>query len=209
MTRARRHQRVSAGFAFGLLALGAELLGRSLTHRIDVGRHVAAPSYAHADYYPALLIGIKLAAALVLAHLAWRLVRARRVLRAVGVRSPRVRLQLSPRLWLGAFWSTALCYLVQTDAERISAGRWPLLAPWLHTSALPVFAVLAVLVAFVYGVVMRFIAELESTAAAAAAYASRRVADDASSPRPAAVDGTAPRSLFGLAFESRPPPAPA
>ena len=55
MERARRHQRLLSGLAFGLLALVAELLGRSLTHRLDFGRHVAAPSYAHADYYPILL----------------------------------------------------------------------------------------------------------------------------------------------------------
>jgi hypothetical protein len=41
--RARRHQRLFSGLAFGLLALVAELVGRSLTHRLDVGRHVAAP----------------------------------------------------------------------------------------------------------------------------------------------------------------------
>ena len=31
------------------------------------------------------------------------------------------------------------------DTESVVAGRWPLLAPWLHTYALPVFALLAVL----------------------------------------------------------------
>src|SRR5207244_7005483 len=55
MERARRHQRALAAGAFGLLALVAELAGRSLTHRMDVGRHVAAPSYARADYYPFLI----------------------------------------------------------------------------------------------------------------------------------------------------------
>ena len=52
MERARRHQRLLSALAFGLLAVAAELVGRSLTHRIDVGRHVASPSYAHTDYYP-------------------------------------------------------------------------------------------------------------------------------------------------------------
>ena len=55
MKRARRHQRFSAGLAFGLLALIAELTGRSLTHRLDVGRHVALASYSGAEYYPFLL----------------------------------------------------------------------------------------------------------------------------------------------------------
>jgi len=50
MQRARRHQRLSAGLAFALLALVAELAGRSLTHRLDFGRHVASPSYSGADY---------------------------------------------------------------------------------------------------------------------------------------------------------------
>src|SRR5919201_1830402 len=120
MDVARRHQRFLARLALGLLALIAELLAR----------------------------------------VAWRFVRAHTVARAArrllaangsaGPRAPRVRLELSPRLWVGAFLATSLIYLVQTDAEGISAGRWPLLAPWLHTSALPVFAVLAVVVALVY-----------------------------------------------------------
>ncbi len=209
MVRARRHQRLSAALAFGLLALIAELAGRSLTHRIDVGRHVPAGGYVHADYYPALLLGIKLAAALVTSQLAWRLVRARRVLAAVGARTPRFRVQLSARLWLGAFWLTSLCFLVQTDAERISTGRWPLLAPWLHSSALPVFAVLAVLVALLYGAVMRWLNELERTAAAVRVSGSRVEPEPVERPRRARTGGTTPRSLFGLAFESRPPPLPA
>ena len=56
MERARSHQRLFSALAFGLLALVAELAGRSLTHRVDLGSHVATPSYAHADYYPILLV---------------------------------------------------------------------------------------------------------------------------------------------------------
>jgi hypothetical protein len=204
MARARRHQRLTAVFAFGLLALVAELAGRSLTHRIDVGRHVPSGGYRHAEYYPALLLVIKIAAALLCAQLAWRLVKARRVLAAAGARAPWPRLELSPRLWLGAFGLTALCYLVQTDAERISTGRWPLLAPWLHTSALPVFAVLAVVVAVVYSVVVRWLHELERTAAAVAATPQPAAPEPA--PRRPRSTALTPRSLFGLAFESRPPP---
>ena len=142
MTRARRHQRFLAALAFGLLALVVELLGRSLTHRIDVGRHVATPSYGASDYYPFLLIAVKLAVALMLARLLWRFVRARataragrRLLGAIGKqpeRTPRLRIELSPRLWLGCFLLTATIYLVQADVERLSAGRWPLLGPWLR-----------------------------------------------------------------------------
>jgi hypothetical protein len=218
--RARRHQTLLARLALGLLALVAELAGRSLTHRIDVGRHLAAPSYDHRDYYPILLIVVKAGVALMLARVAWRFVKARsvatagaRLLAARGQTStralPRVRIELSPKLWLGAFLATASIFLLQTDAERISAGRWPLLAPWLHTSALPVFAVLAVVVAFVYGAVARWLADYETYARETAADASRACDDVAVVQPQAARDETAPRSRFGLAFESRPPPAPA
>jgi hypothetical protein len=99
---------------------------------------------------------------------------------------------------------------VQTDAERLSAGRWPLLAPLLHTSALPVFAVLAVVVALLYGAVSRWLADYEryalATVASAHRLASRRVQPR---PRPAAATVAPPRRLFGLAFECRPPPAAA
>src|ERR671935_2171169 len=128
MVRARRHQRLLARLALVLLALVAELVGRSLAHRIDVGRHVASPSYSGADYYPILLAVVKISVALMLARLAWRFVRAARVLAVHGGRCrPRVRIELSPKLWLGSFVATSAIYLVQTDAERFSAGRWPLL----------------------------------------------------------------------------------
>jgi hypothetical protein len=215
----RRHHVLLARLALGLLALVAELVGRSLTHRIDIGRHVRASEYSDVSYYPILLIVVKVGVALMLARLAWRFVKARstaraarRLLNARGEQStqrvPRVRLELSPRLWLGSFLVTASIFLVQTDAERLASGRWPLLAPWLHTSALPVFAVLAVVIAVVYRAVARWLTEYETYARATAAFASR-VAADAKSAHPAAHDDISPRLLFGLAFESRPPPAPA
>src|SRR5919108_2297632 len=80
--RARRHQRLFSGLAFALLALIAELVGRSLAHRLDVGRHVSSPSYASADYYPFLLAAVKLGVALLLARLVWRFVRAHTAARA-------------------------------------------------------------------------------------------------------------------------------
>src|SRR5213595_1813935 len=83
MERARRHQTFLARLALGLLALVAELVGRSLTHRFNIGRHVAAPSYAGADYYP-ILAAAKVGVALMLARLAWRIVRARAVAVAAG-----------------------------------------------------------------------------------------------------------------------------
>jgi hypothetical protein len=222
MERARRHQRALARLALGLLALVAELAGRSLTHRLDVGRHVGAPSYARTDYYPVLLALVKVGVALMLAQLAWRFAKARaaeraaaRLLAAVGSdaarRAPRVRLELSPRLWGCSFAATSFLYLVQTDAEGISTGRWPPLAPWLHTSALPVFAVLSVLVAVLYRAVARWLADYESYARAIVAHAFRLATTTAAPllPRGGPAPLAPPRRLFGLAFESRPPPAPA
>jgi hypothetical protein len=216
----RRHQRLLAWLALGVLALVAELIGRGLAHRLDVGREVGAAGSPSADYYPALLICVKVAVALMLARVTWRFVRAhavaraaRRLTRAHGCtepQAPRVRIELSPRLWLGAFVVTACIYLVQTDVEGITTGRWPLLAPWLHTSALPVFAVLSVVVALLYGVVSRWLADWETYARAAAERASRlgaRVAPLLA--RPVVRVVPPPRSLFGLAFESRPPPVTA
>jgi hypothetical protein len=220
MKRARRHQRFSTGLAFGLLALIAELTGRSLTHRLNVGEHVHSSAYSGAEYYPFLLAAVKLGVALLLARLAWRFVRAhtavragRRVLAAVGKDAaplPRLRLDLSPRLWALAFLTTSTFYLFQTDTEQATSGRWPLFAPWLHTSALPVFAVLAVLVALAWSAVASWLREYERYAEDTCARAGR-VGRRAEPPRVARARTTAaaPRELFGLAFESRPPPLPA
>jgi hypothetical protein len=216
MKRARRHQRFSAGLAFGLLALIAELTGRSLTHRLDVGRHVGS-RYSGAEYYPFLLAAVKLGVALLLARLVWRFVRAhaaaragRRVLATVGKHPaplPRLRLDLSPRLWALAFLTTSTFYLLQTDGEQAASGRWPLLAPWLHSSALPVFAVLAVLVALAWSAVASWLREYERYAEDTCARAGR-IGHRAEPPRPAhaRTSAAAPRELFGLAFECRPPP---
>jgi hypothetical protein len=221
VTRARRHQTLLARLALGLLALVAELAGRSLTHRLNLGQHVRTPSYAHTDYYPFLLAVVKVGVALMLARVAWRFVKARsvaaaahRLLAAHGGEAacsrPRVRIQLSAKLWLGAFLTTSAIFLVQTDAEQATAGRWPLLGPWLHTSALPVFAVLAVVVAIVYRAVACWLADYETYARESAerAFLVGRGTVRALRPRPRSEIAT-PRSLFGLAFEVRPPPAPA
>jgi len=208
MDRARRHQRFLARLALVLLALVAELLGRSLSHRLDVGRHVAAPSNSGTDYYPILLAVVKVSVALMLARLAWRFVKASRLLAAHGSLSAgcrrKVRIELSPRLWLGSFVATSVIYLMQMDAEGISNGRWPLLGPWLHTSALPVFAVLSVVVAVLYRAAEQWLSEYETYAAAAAR--ATQAAAVAPSERPTLADLINPRALFGLAFESRPPP---
>jgi hypothetical protein len=218
MERARRHQRLLSVLAFALLALVAELVGRSLTQRIDIGRHVQSPGYAAADYYPFLLAGVKVGIALLLARLLWRVGRARaaaraarRLLVAVGhgpsEQAPRVRLRLSPRLWLAVFGLTSLIYLVQADAEVLSSGGGAMFDPWLHSSALPVFAVVAVAVAFLWVAVQRWLADYERYAARTVARARQVGAAAAAKPvHPAESSTATPRRLFGLAFESRPPP---
>jgi len=220
MGRARAHRRLAGFGAFALLALVAELFGRSLTLRIDLGRHVPTPSYAGADYYPFLLGGVKIGVALMLAALTWRFIKARaaaraarRLLDAVGVRAgrtPRMRVALSLQSWALAFALTAGIYLVQTDTERIASGHWPLMSPWLHTSALSVFAVLSVLVSLLYGAVSRWLSEYERFAALTAAVARSLLRRLRVSSNPhARSDCDPPRRLFGLVFESRPPPAAA
>jgi hypothetical protein len=87
----------------------------------------------------------------------------------------------------------------------VSHGRWPLLAPWLHTYALPVFAVLAVVVAVVWTAVRDWVAEYERYAEAAVAQALYRGRPARLFVRPE-VETNPPRRLFGIAFESRPPP---
>jgi hypothetical protein len=211
--RGHRHQRLLAGLALALLVLIAELAGRSLTHRLDVGRHVGRLSYAHADYYPFLLAGVKVAAALMLARIAWRFAKARaaergasRVASALGVRmysrAPRMRIELSWRLWLVSFLGTAAVYLVQNDLELRVAS----LSPWLHSSALPVFAVLAVVVAVLFRAVERWLGEYEQLAAEALAFVRRLVARAPVAQRRLSFAARTPRALFGDSFESRPPP---
>jgi hypothetical protein len=215
--RARRHQRLLSVLAFGLLALVAELLGRSLTHRVDLGEHVRSPRYAGAEYYPILMAVVKVGIALLLARLLWRVLKAHRTeraarlaLSAVGAR-PRPRVSLSPRLWLAFFAVTSVIYLVQTDAEQMATagGRSQFFWPWLHSSALPVFAVLSVLMALVWAAVQRWLAEYERYAAESAASARRlaSIEDEAPAFR-SELFSVPPRRLFGLAFESRPPPLP-
>src|SRR4051812_38950893 len=164
MERARAHRRIAGFASFALLALAAELAGRSLTVRLDLGRHVPTPSYAGAGYYPFLLAALKVGVALMLAALTWRFVRARRVVRRVGIAAPRVRFDAPMRTWALAFALTSGIYLLQTDTERLAAGHWPLFSPWLHTSALSVFAVLSVVVALLYRAVGRWLTEYEQLA---------------------------------------------
>lgn len=216
MERARRHQRLFSALAFGLLAVAAELLGASLTHRIDVGRHVHSPSYSHAAYFPAVVAAVKVGIALLLASLLWRMLRAHAIeqaARTAGARSgrlPQLRMALSPRLAFAFFAVTSLTYLVHANYDRVAAGRWALFFPLIHSSALPVFAVLAVLTAVLWSVVQRWLADYEQYAEDAA-----RLARHLARARPPALAfphvtvAVPPRRLFGFVLDSRPPPAAA
>ncbi|HZQ16554.1 MAG TPA: hypothetical protein VFA82_07240 [Gaiellaceae bacterium] len=201
---------------FGFLLLAAEVVGRSLTAHVDRALHVRPLAPAGAQYYPFLLLGVKIAGALVLAGLAARGVRAWALAstgeRLLGERrrSPRLRPGLSPRVWLASFLGTSLLYLVHADADSAAVGRFSAFSPLLHSYALPVFAVLSVLVALFWRLA-RWLHAVEDYADRTLARA-RRVLSAAlrrrlRHPRPA--DDRAPRRRFGLAFESRPPPLPA
>jgi hypothetical protein len=206
-------RRVKAGAAFALLALVVELTGRTITARLDGALNVAPLATPTTRYYPFLLAGIRALAALLVAAVVWRALRAHaaaaageRLLGRIG-RRPRLRVTLSLRLWGYAFAATSLWFLVQDDAMRLSTGRWPLFAPWLHTYALPVFAVCSLLLAIGWGAVRSWLDDVERYAASTLARATRLLR--AAAPpvrRRLAGDERAPRRLHGIVFESRPPP---
>ena len=185
-----------ARLALAVLVLVAEAVGRSLTHRIDLGRRVGRVSYDDARYYPFLLAAVKVGVALMLARLAWRFFRARRVASLLGA-PPRLRIGLSWRLWLLAFLGTTGVYLAQNDPKTAA----------LHSSALPVFAVVAVLVAAIYRTAECWFGDYERIAALAVDLLRRVATSRPALARVHTADVPPPRRLFGLAFESRPPPA--
>jgi hypothetical protein len=212
----RQSRRLKAISAFALLALLVELTGRALTSRLDTAFDVDPLATSTTPYYPFMLAGVRVLAAVVVAGVLWRLVRAHvaaaaaeRLLGTIG-RRPRLRLSLSPRLWAYSFAATSLWFLVQDDAMRLSSGRWPLLAPWLHTYALPVFAVCSLALAIGWGAVRSWLHDVEQYAASTLEQATRFLRP---TPPPVwrrlAGDDRAPRRLHGIVFESRPPPLPA
>jgi hypothetical protein len=213
---ARRHRRLHVAAVFALLALTVEIAGRSVTWRVDRLLHVADPLAADTHQTAVLLFAVKAGSALVAAALAWRFARAhttaragRRLLAAFGARpgaAPRVKVALSPRLWLWSFAATSLVFLVQTD----SSTRAATLSPWLHTYALPVFAVLSVVAAAGWRSVARWLADYESYAEETYLRA-RRLAAGALLAAPLRRHETslAPRRRFGGYFASRGPPVPA
>ncbi len=203
---------------FALLVVVAEAVGRSFTHRIDLWLHVVPLASSHASYYPFLLVAVKVVCALALAALAARMLRLRaatdageRLLAAAGQRGtrrlPRFRTTLSPAAWLVSFLAMSVAYLVQLNGERVSARHLPGFDPWLHTYALPVYAVLAVGVALVWGA-RRWLRDAEEYAVSTLDRA-RRILGARSRParpRPRPADELQPRRRFGLSLDSRPPP---
>jgi len=203
---------------FVVLVACAEVAGRALTRHVDRALHVAPLASPDTSYYPFLLVGVKAVGALTLAALAARALRAwaaadagRRLLAASGhaheTPSPRLRPGLSLRVWVAAFASTSLLYLVHADVESAAAGRWPLFSPWLHTYALPVFALLAVLVALAWRLA-GFLHEIEAFADRTLERVRTVLArvERVRQRHDRADNDTAPRRRFGLSFESRPPP---
>ena len=204
--------------AFIVVVLAAEIVGRWSTERLALAIHLPGRPHGGLDLYPLLVVATKLAIGLLLARLCWRLVQARRLLRAgqrglrqLGLyprhRLPRVRLTLSPRLWLALFTATSLLYLVPTSTAEAARGFGPVLEPWGHSVALPVFALLSVVLALVWGVVSTWLHALERYAEATVSLARRgRLTSSAVAHSPRTDALLTPRSLFGLVFESRPPP---
>lgn len=202
---------------FALLALICELTGRSVTVRVDHAFHVTPLAAPMASYYPFLLAAIRVLGALAVAGVAWRLVRAHgtaaageALLRVVGHRRPGgpcPRIRLTPRLWLASFGASSLWYLVQENVDRVSRGGWPGIAPWLHTDALPVFAVLSIVLALGWSIGRDWLADVEEYAAFVIACVCRAFGSRRSLPQLRRyLEVRAPRRLFGVVFESRPPP---
>lgn len=203
---------------FAVLAVVAEVAGRSFTAHVDRALHVAPLARTDTSYYPFLLVGVKVVGALTLAALVARGLRAwaaadagNRLLTAAGhrhdARSPRLRPGLSPRVWAASFAATSVLYLVHSSIDSAADGRWTPLAPWLHTYALPVFAVVSVLVALVWRLAS-WLHAIEEFADRTLARVRRILTSRTPAPRRRMrpTDDAGPRRRFGLAFESRPPP---
>lgn len=214
-----RRRALAAG-AFIVLVLSAEVAGRWLIERLGLAGRMAPRYEGGFDLAPVLVVATKIAIGLLLARLCWRALQARRLavageraLARLGRRSShslaRPRVTLSARLWLAAFLATSTLYFVPTSTGELSGSGWPLLAPSAHAVALPVFAVLAVLLALVWSAVSAWLHAYERYAEATLALARRARALVGAVRAWRAERSLAPRLLFGLAFESRPPPAAA
>ena len=209
-----RRRQLAAG-ALLVAVLAGEVAGRWLITQIPFAAHVPQRAHGGVDAWPAIVVATKFGLALVLARLTWRLIRARRVVRAGErllriprrqARRPRPELGLSPRAWLVSFTAMSGLYVLPTSTGEIGIGCWPLVAPWLHTPALPVFAVIAVVVALAWRTVSRWLTALERYGERLEGLA-RRVRAPLTLQRFARSTRRSPRALFGVSFESRPPPA--
>ena len=198
-----------------MAVLSGEVAGRWVVAHLPLVGGVPQRGHGGLDTWPAVVVAAKIGIALLLARLAWRLVKAHRTAaageRILGIRRLRVMrpppaIGLSPGAWVASFVAMSVLYLIPTSSEELASGCWPLVSPWLHTQALPVFAVIAVVVAVLWRTIGCWLAALERygerlhdliRSAYAALLASRR----------ASPPSRGPRALFGLAFESRPPPA--
>ncbi len=210
----RVSRRQLAGGAFLALVLAGEVVGRWVVVRLPLLGHAPGRHHGGVDAWPVLVILAKVAVALLLARLAWRLSRAlrlarprERVHRALGrdCSRPAPEIALSPRAWLASFVGMAALYVIPTSSAEVANGCWPLLTPWLHTQALPVFALVAVGVAILWRTVSRWLAAVERYADELRALVRPHVRSAAPRRLGHAVLGS-PRSRFGVCFESRPPP---
>ena len=131
--------RLRGAATFVVLVAVAEVCGRSLTRRVDRVFHVAPLARTNTSYYPFLLVGVKIVAALALAALLARAARAWAAARPVTGSSrhrsperaacPEAAPGLSAGVWLGAFAATSAVYLALADTVALADGRWPTLAP--------------------------------------------------------------------------------
>lgn len=213
--RVRVSRRQLAAGALLVAVLAGEVAGRWLVAHLPPVADAPRSAPRGLAAWPGIVVAAKIGLALLLARLAWRLVQARRVARS-GERLLRIAcsrrtrpgpsIGLSPRAWLASFTAMSLLYLVPTSGDEIGAGAWPLAAPWPHLRALPVFGLLALVIAVLWRTISRWLGALE-------AYGERLQSLIRSTYGPAPAIGRthvahrAPRLLFGVAFESRPPPA--
>ena len=198
-----------------MAVLAGEVAGRWLAAHLPLVGDVPRRGHGGLDAWPLIVVAAKLGVALVLARLTWRTVKALQVAAAgerigwlspVGHRRPLPAVGLSPRVWLVSFTAMSILYLAPTSTREVSSGCWPLVTPWLHTQALPVFAILAVVVAVLWRTVSRWLTALERYGERLRhQLRSRGVLLFGLGPE--SPDSRAPRARFGLSFESRPPPA--
>lgn len=196
------------------LAVAGEVAGRWAITQLPLVSRVPARSHDGLDAWPVIVIVAKAGLAIILASVTWRLGRAHRValaaerlLASTGRTQsrPDITIGLSFRVWAAAFLLMAGLYLVPTSTAELGSGCWPILAPWIHTPALPIFAIIAVLIALVWRTLSRWLEALEGYSRGLQALLRRLVRPLARRHRTGAPFAS-PRSRFGVSFECRPPP---